>query len=1323
MEKIKIIITICSRQFAVGGSMKTLFVSSTFRDMQYERDVLRDIVMPRLNQKAHVYGEQLDFCDLRWGVTTQDMDGDKAATKVLQVCFNEIDRSDSPMIILLGYRYGWIPAKRIVGATVKKLAWDLEDLEKSVTALEIEYASFFKNKKVFIYIRNILGSEIPNIYFSESPKHKEKLDDLKMRLSKLSHGRLAYYTLNFKDGKPVREDLIQFAEQVISDLETAILPKWNRLDFLSPLEKERVKQWNFIENKSQMFLARQRDLETCLRMIKDSNEQTLICKGEIGSGKSTLFSRLALACREEGLTVLPFISGQTEWSKNILDILKGIVLFLEEELFGKQTEDGIEKYRFLGREELQLKLIEYSYQYGSLGKKMLIMIDAIDQLQADENREELIIIPEGVSTSIRYFFTLNYDMELKKKSSYILLPLSKEDQKLVIQGICQKMSKELADPVVEKILEKKSENPLYISLLVQRLLMMDVEDYDQINQGNIQEKDNLNQVQTTAEELLISVLKQRIKKINRESGELKKQAYQIAESKKQAYERNQSMGRTYDTEVAIAKRQMAIIRDCSNRVETLSVELLEEVGRRSNPNLVKFITEAIAVSRYGLRVEDFRKLCGASWDTLEFSCLIYYIRDFFQIRKDGRYDFQHKCFRAGILENMSKNLDRFDNLQGDNAPKLVHRQILEHLRQLEEQDTIRKEEIIYHCIKAEDERFFTEYVKRMGGNAGYHDFKACYEVCLEDQGKWMSKYLISVEGEDFSYEYMLFIVTLLDFFKETKGDFIALLRILQSFEESVKTLRNHVPTQTKRLILIQIYIYFIRCYQGLKDDVNAFEIGEKLREISIQEYGTKNDDLSRKSLFNMYFHSIQAMKSIEDKEKLRRAIKIGMEGLAVIYGGAKNLYEFEDALGSYVECMGEIYGRLGEHDNCLEAYEKALEIKKRIYEKYPSEGNATELSFGYYNVAVSLIESEKLEDRARAYREIEEAIRLLEVEGKIVEEYGDNLTQNRKQGLDAARMYKAAIIIGTIYLRDNFSEKVNVNIFQWFEKGLKYIMDVYHRSRLEADEYELEVFMKSISDHLIFRTSKDLREYTKGLRYWLHQELFCFLEKRDEKTLFSYLRFLNFVTKILVNSDFDNVHLYIFQVVGGVFTELNAISLTEEEKNLIVNYSQESIEICNEYLSHPQKIDEKLVGEYLCKVCSFFEKASEEENREAMECMTDIYARIADYYEQSTVVSSLEKALKWRKLTTFFRRMLLHEEASFYHLVSLAIEYCLIGIMELNVNKDLKQAREYKELAVNLHRKAKLWKEANTYDNQEQVEYYFGVLNLKIDELIHAVGS
>ena len=84
--------------------MDTIFISSTFQDMQFERDAIQSIVLPRLNATAHEYGQSVSFCDLRWGINTKEMDEENMNRKVLEVCLDEIDRSNPPMVVILGER-------------------------------------------------------------------------------------------------------------------------------------------------------------------------------------------------------------------------------------------------------------------------------------------------------------------------------------------------------------------------------------------------------------------------------------------------------------------------------------------------------------------------------------------------------------------------------------------------------------------------------------------------------------------------------------------------------------------------------------------------------------------------------------------------------------------------------------------------------------------------------------------------------------------------------------------------------------------------------------------------------------------------------------------------------------------------------------------------------------------------------------------------------------------------------------------------------------------------------------------------------------------
>ena len=109
-----------------------VFISSTFRDMQAERDHLIKIIFPQLRKLCEQRGVTWSEVDLRWGITSEQ----SAEGQVLPICLEEIQRCKPYFIGLLGERYGWIPDV-IDAQLMKREAWLQEHQQRSVTELEI----------------------------------------------------------------------------------------------------------------------------------------------------------------------------------------------------------------------------------------------------------------------------------------------------------------------------------------------------------------------------------------------------------------------------------------------------------------------------------------------------------------------------------------------------------------------------------------------------------------------------------------------------------------------------------------------------------------------------------------------------------------------------------------------------------------------------------------------------------------------------------------------------------------------------------------------------------------------------------------------------------------------------------------------------------------------------------------------------------------------------------------------------------------------------------------------------------------------------------
>ena len=76
---------------------KSIFVSSTFRDFQTERNLIQNQVELQVNERLREI--RVSFVDLRWGIDTTNESG---LDKVVSICIEEVLNSYPYYIIMLG---------------------------------------------------------------------------------------------------------------------------------------------------------------------------------------------------------------------------------------------------------------------------------------------------------------------------------------------------------------------------------------------------------------------------------------------------------------------------------------------------------------------------------------------------------------------------------------------------------------------------------------------------------------------------------------------------------------------------------------------------------------------------------------------------------------------------------------------------------------------------------------------------------------------------------------------------------------------------------------------------------------------------------------------------------------------------------------------------------------------------------------------------------------------------------------------------------------------------------------------------------------------
>ena len=624
--------------------MKTIFVSSTFLDMQYERDAIQDTVAPAINQIAKEYADTVSFCDLRWGINTSDLESDAASNKVLNVCLDEIDRSGSPMIVILGDRYGWIPPEDQVRNVIEQKKFVLDDLRKSITALEVEFGAFYakKHRELLFYFRQVENA--PESYFDSDPEYTMLLSQLKNKIAKIPNARIKYYTLSFRN-KTIH-GLSAFTQMLIEDLQSILVPLWEENQKLSPFELEQKSHWEFITSKAAYLYARKQLADEWVSSL--ASDSSLIIKGDSGIGKTTIFSYMAVKLYEQGFYPIAYTCGLTPETYSAGNILKKIIYSLEqllqiphinmEDLLeGKQKEHGPSRRNIFlvqtnvseesvpAATRLFYYLSDLCSQCTSKKLKVAIMVDALDQLLPDEYRDHLASNPFLTSGYVKCILSCVSAFSTFGSKYRALPPLVHSDIPKAVRGILAENNKELPEELIEDILSKKaSDNCLYLSLLTQRLVLMNRKDFNAINQlGN-------------GEGAIVSYLKK-------------------------------------------------IIKNSPASPEKMSVVVINEAAKRINPVMVRTAVSYLACSKFGLTYDDFKKLLENDFVAVDFSAFINYLNEFFTMDEAGKISFSHRLIKNGLLKNCPNRTE-------------IHQKLFHFFFHLENENQCCTYESAYHAI-------------------------------------------------------------------------------------------------------------------------------------------------------------------------------------------------------------------------------------------------------------------------------------------------------------------------------------------------------------------------------------------------------------------------------------------------------------------------------------------------------------------------------------------------------------------------------------------------------------------------------------------------
>lgn len=689
--------------------MKLVFVSSTFKDMQFERDMIHSRIEPLVNARLASYGENIYFGDLRWGVNTSGLSEEESSRKVLDVCLTEIDNCKPYMIVLIGERYGWIPEGTLIHeAAVLKGMEDLQE-DISVTQLEIEYGALLQPEyasRVMFYFRKLdttgMTQEQLRAYGSESPLHAEKITALKEKIMATFPDQYREYTAVWNPETQAVEELDALEKQISEDLQAVLQEDILAFEAKPWQERNMEASENYFltnGNVFQSFVASTPFFYrgTCAEKVTmfvycdDRDDYHRKCY------LSYLYCRQAECLPKEYL--LPYIFGITDTSAGVNAFLQTLI-YRYEDILGLSHSDCSD-WEETG---LMQKAVELEYTCLRQNSKCIqcfienadeAFLDYLYRLEGylkqayglglrtvNDNAfyTTFLFVGFGGDTQIPALYPFT-DNAVRVADQHIT---DKEQVLQYISAIVASSHKEMASVVAEALASKNDRFSLtYLQLVAERLLNLDPHDFLAINQTPGDQMEAIN-------------------------------AYQIR-----------------------------LMESLPGTVEGVTLELMQEAAQRIDADLVANVLIALLGGTKSIReIEHRLTACGYAFDQLDFMITVKFLKNVIE-DNCGYYSFKRNSASQAALEYVKQNgylkhLNRYiDSLcQAEDAPEEAF------LLSLLADDTQRMLNVYTWAVEqAEDPAAFTRRIAQIMNDGIYTQHQSAiilFLINLGANGDWFS---------------------------------------------------------------------------------------------------------------------------------------------------------------------------------------------------------------------------------------------------------------------------------------------------------------------------------------------------------------------------------------------------------------------------------------------------------------------------------------------------------------------------------------------------------------------------------------------------------
>lgn len=465
---------------APGGRTVRVFVSSTFRDLQRERDELAKFTFPQLRRRCAERGVTWSEVDLRWGITAAQIE----KGEVLSHCFDEIERSRPYFIGILGERYGSV--QEIAASLVEAEPWLADYAGCSVTELEImkgvlrnpdmaSHAFFYLRDPAYLDTRPAdeqpdlrempSAAEIDAVGYVEAERRAEGRRSRLRALKECIRG----------SGLPVRSypDPRTLGELVLADLSGVIDRLYPEGSAPDALAREADEHEAFAASRADVYVGRA-EYRQQLDDHAAGDGPPLVVVGESGVGKSALLANWARTWRVAhpgDLLVMHFVGG-TPSSGDWTAMLRRVVEELGRHL-GLEDEISDEP------EALRLEFARRLCRVAAHGRAVIV-IDALEQLEDRGGALDLTWLPPVIPANVRLLLSSLPGRPLDEVArrgwpTLRVLPLTNEERATLIGRYLGRYAKALSPALVDRIAAApQTANPLYLRALLEELRLWGV---------------------------------------------------------------------------------------------------------------------------------------------------------------------------------------------------------------------------------------------------------------------------------------------------------------------------------------------------------------------------------------------------------------------------------------------------------------------------------------------------------------------------------------------------------------------------------------------------------------------------------------------------------------------------------------------------------------------------------------------------------------------------------------------------------------------------------------------------------------------------------